>query len=59
MEIVIKLAGLLGLRREEIAGLKWNNVDLSIANHPCLPEAVFARHHSLSSVDIKQELMLV
>lgn len=28
MEIVIKLAGLLGLRREEIAGLKWKYVDL-------------------------------
>jgi integrase len=28
MEIVVKLAGLLGLRREEIAGLKWGNVDL-------------------------------
>ena len=28
MEIVVKLAGLLGLRREEIAGLKWRNVDL-------------------------------
>jgi integrase len=27
MEIVVKLAGLLGLRREEIAGLKWKNVD--------------------------------
>lgn len=28
MEIVVKLAGLLGLRREEIAGLKWKNIDL-------------------------------
>lgn len=28
MEIVIKLAGMLGLRREEIAGLKWENVDM-------------------------------
>jgi len=28
MEIVVKLAGLLGLRREEIAGLKWGNIDL-------------------------------
>jgi len=28
MEIVVKLAGLLGLRREEIAGLKWDNIDL-------------------------------
>ncbi|RCX07902.1 site-specific recombinase XerD [Anaerobacterium chartisolvens] len=27
MEIVVKLAGILGLRREEIAGLKWDNVD--------------------------------
>lgn len=27
MEIVIKLAGILGLRREEISGLKWNSVD--------------------------------
>lgn len=27
MEIVIKLAGMLGLRREEIAGLKWNSID--------------------------------
>lgn len=27
MDIVIRLAGLLGLRREEIAGLKWSNVD--------------------------------
>jgi len=27
MEIVVKLAGMLGLRREEIAGLKWDNVD--------------------------------
>lgn len=27
MEIVIKLAGLLGLRREEIAGLKWDKID--------------------------------
>ncbi len=29
MEIVVKLAGLLGLRREEIAGLKWKNIDLT------------------------------
>ncbi len=28
MEIVVKLAGMLGLRREELAGLKWDNVDL-------------------------------
>lgn len=28
MEIVVKLAGMLGLRREEIAGLKWDNIDL-------------------------------
>ncbi|MCX7748699.1 MAG: tyrosine-type recombinase/integrase [Clostridia bacterium] len=28
MEIVVKLAGMLGLRREEIAGLKWLNIDL-------------------------------
>ena len=28
MEIVVKLAGILGLRREEIAGLKWDNIDL-------------------------------
>lgn len=28
MEIVVKLAGLLALRREEIAGLKWRYVDL-------------------------------
>jgi len=27
MEIVIKLAGLLGLRREEIAGLKWDKIN--------------------------------
>jgi integrase len=27
MEIVIKLAGMLGLRRSEIAGLKWDSVD--------------------------------
>lgn len=27
MEIVIKLAGVFGLRREEIAGLRWRNVD--------------------------------
>ena len=27
MEIVVKLAGMLGLRREEIAGLKWDNID--------------------------------
>jgi len=29
MEIVIKLAGMLGLRREEIAGLKWHNIDFN------------------------------
>jgi integrase len=29
MEIVIKLAGMLGLRREEIAGLKWDMVDFN------------------------------
>ncbi|QNU67668.1 tyrosine-type recombinase/integrase [Ruminiclostridium herbifermentans] len=28
MEIVVKLAGMLGLRREEIAGLKWDNIDI-------------------------------
>lgn len=28
MEIAVKLAGYLGLRREEVAGLKWENVDL-------------------------------
>lgn len=28
MEIVIKLAAMLGLRREEIAGLKWGNINL-------------------------------
>ena len=28
MEVVVKLAGILGLRREEIAGLKWDNIDL-------------------------------
>lgn len=27
LEIVVKLAGMLGLRREEIAALKWKNVD--------------------------------
>lgn len=27
MEIVVLLAGILGLRREEIAGLQWTNVD--------------------------------
>ena len=27
MEIVIKLAGMLGFRREEIAGLRWDNID--------------------------------
>ena len=27
IEIVIKLAGYLGLRREEISALKWDNVD--------------------------------
>ncbi len=27
MEIVVKLAGMLALRREEIAGLKWQNID--------------------------------
>lgn len=27
MEVIIKLAGMLGLRREEIAGLKWRNVN--------------------------------
>lgn len=27
MEFVINLAGLLGMRREEIAGLKWKNID--------------------------------
>jgi len=29
MEIVVKLAGMLGLRREEIAGLKWDNIDFN------------------------------
>ncbi len=37
MEIVIKLAGYLGLRREEISGLKWCNINfdnkLIIINH--------------------------
>lgn len=28
LEVVVKLAGYLGLRREEICGLKWDNVDL-------------------------------
>jgi integrase len=28
MEIVVKLAGYLGLRREEICGLKWENIDI-------------------------------
>lgn len=28
MEIVVKLAGMLGLRREEICGLKWDSVKL-------------------------------
>lgn len=27
MEVVVKLAGFLGLRREEISGLKWSNID--------------------------------
>ena len=27
MEIVVKLGGMLGMRREEIAGLKWENID--------------------------------
>ena len=27
MEVVVKLAGYLGLRREEISGLKWSNVN--------------------------------
>ena len=27
MEVLIKLAGLLGLRREEIMGLTWEHVD--------------------------------
>jgi len=29
MEIVVKLAGMLGLRREEIVGLKWDNIDFN------------------------------
>ena len=29
MELAVKLAAYLGLRRSEIAGLKWKNVDLS------------------------------
>jgi integrase len=29
MEVVVKLAGYLGLRREEIAGLRWCNVNLA------------------------------
>ncbi|GHV40072.1 site-specific integrase [Clostridia bacterium] len=29
LEIVVKLAGALGMRREEISGLKWGNVDFS------------------------------
>ncbi|MDL2248745.1 tyrosine-type recombinase/integrase [Tyzzerella sp. OttesenSCG-928-J15] len=28
MEIVVKLAGMLGMRREELAALKWKNIDL-------------------------------
>ena len=28
LEIAVKLAGCLGLRRSEICGLKWRNVDL-------------------------------
>ena len=29
LELVVKLAGCLGLRREEICGLKWTNVDFN------------------------------
>lgn len=28
LEVIVRLAGSLGLRREEICGLKWSNVDL-------------------------------
>lgn len=31
LEIVVKLAGLMGMRREEIAGLKWDKIDFE--NH--------------------------
>lgn len=34
LEVLIKLAGLLGLRREEIVGLTWDHVDFEHKNPP-------------------------
>ena len=30
LELIVKLAGSLGLRREEICGLRWSSVDLEL-----------------------------